>query len=99
LGAAALPLASLFGIDALAYRLGDSGARAVICDAPGLAKIREIDAEKRPELKTILCLDGAGNGAEDFFAVLAGESEDFTAVETRADDPCLMIYTSGTTGL
>jgi acetyl-CoA synthetase len=50
-------------------------------------------------LATILCLDGAAEGAEDFFAVLAGESEDFLAVETRADDPCLMIYTSGTTGL
>jgi acetyl-CoA synthetase len=99
LGAVALPLASLFGVDALAYRLSDSGARAVLCDASSLAKIREIPPEKRPNLQTILCLDGAAEGAEDFFAVLAGESEDFTPVETRADDPCLMIYTSGTTGL
>jgi acetyl-CoA synthetase len=99
LGAVALPLASLFGVDALAYRLSDSGARAVLCDASSLAKIREIPAEKRPQLATILCLDGAAEGAEDFFAVLAGESEDFLALETRADDPCLMIYTSGTTGL
>ncbi len=99
LGAVALPLASLFGVDALAYRLSNSGARAVLCDAASLAKIREIPVEKRPQLTTILCLDGAAEGAEDFFAVLAGESEDFLAVETRADDPCLMIYTSGTTGL
>ena len=99
LGAVALPLASLFGVDALAYRLGDSGARAVLCDASSLAKIREIPPEQRSELTTILCLDGAEKGAEDFFAVLAGESDAFTPVETRADDPCLMIYTSGTTGL
>ena len=99
LGAVALPLASLFGVDALAYRLGDSGTRALICDAPGLAKIYEIPPEARCELTTILCLDGAEKGAEDFFAVLAGESADFTPVETLADDPCLMIYTSGTTGL
>jgi acetyl-CoA synthetase len=99
LGAVALPLASLFGIDALAYRLSDSGARALICDAPALAKIREIPADKRPDLATILCLDGASDGVEDFFAVLAGESDAFTPVDTLADDPCLMIYTSGTTGL
>ena len=99
LGAVALPLASLFGVDALAYRLSDSGARAVLCDASSLAKIGEIPPEKRSGLTTILCLDGAENGAEDFFAVLAGESEAFTPVETLADDPCLMIYTSGTTGL
>jgi acetyl-CoA synthetase len=99
LGAVALPLASLFGVDALAYRLSDSGARAVLCDASSLAKIHEIPPEQRSEFTTILCLDGAEKGAEDFFAVLAGESEDFLAVETRADDPCLMIYTSGTTGL
>ncbi len=45
LGAVALPLASLFGVDALLYRLDDSGARALICDEPGLAKVREIDGE------------------------------------------------------
>ena len=42
LGAIALPLASLFGLDALAYRLSDLGARAVICDAPGLTKVQGI---------------------------------------------------------
>ena len=99
LGAVALPLASLFGVEALTYRLGDSSARALICDAPGLAKIREIGAGNLPELQTILCLDGAQAGAEDFFAVLEAESPDFAPVETLAEDPALMIYTSGTTGL
>jgi non-ribosomal peptide synthetase component F len=33
LGAVVLPLAALFGADALSYRLSDSGARAVITDA------------------------------------------------------------------
>ena len=98
LGAVALPLASLFGLDALAYRLSDSQACAVICDAPGLAKIDDIRA-KLPDLATVLCLDGAAPGAEDFFAAIAAESEDFSPVETLADDPALMIYTSGTTGL
>ena len=99
LGAVALPLASLFGVEALAYRLGDASARALICDAPGLAKIHEIGGENLPELQVILSLDGAEAGAEDFFAALEGESEHFSPVETLADDPALMIYTSGTTGL
>jgi acetyl-CoA synthetase len=99
LGAVALPLASLFGVEALAYRLGDASARALICDAPGLAKIRDIGGENLPELQVILSLDGAEAGAEDFFAVLEGESAHFSPVETLADDPALMIYTSGTTGL
>ena len=48
LGAVALPLASLFGVDALAYRLSDSEARAVLCDAASLAKIREIPRKSAP---------------------------------------------------
>src|SRR5262249_24011157 len=39
LGAIALPLAMLFGVDAIAYRLQDSGARALITNAQGLAKL------------------------------------------------------------
>ncbi len=99
LGAVALPLASLFGVEALQYRLGDSSARALICDGAGLQKVMAIGGGELPELQTILCLDGAQAGAEDFFAVLAQESTDFAPVETLADDPALMIYTSGTTGL
>jgi acetyl-CoA synthetase len=37
LAAIALPLAMLFGPDAIAYRLRDSGARALITNATGLA--------------------------------------------------------------
>ncbi|WP_294534166.1 AMP-binding protein [uncultured Rhodoblastus sp.] len=98
LGAVALPLASLFGVDALTYRLGDSLAKALICDASGLTKIREIEPQNLAALQTIFCLDGAQAGSEDFFAAVEGESTDFTPVETLSDDPALMIYTSGTTG-
>jgi acetyl-CoA synthetase len=99
LGAIALPLASLFGVDALLYRFNDSRCRAVICDGPGLAKIEEIGRARLPDLGCVLCLDGAAAGVDDFFAALAVEDDDFTPEETLADDPALMIYTSGTTGL
>jgi acetyl-CoA synthetase len=97
LGAIAVPLAALFGVDALAYRLGDSGAKVLVTDAAGLAKTRQI-AEPLPELALSVSIDGADRDALGWDALLAGSSPDFTAVDTGPDDPALMIYTSGTTG-
>src|SRR5262249_48415498 len=42
LGAVALPLASLFGVDALSYRLQNAGAKAIVTNAQGLAKLAEV---------------------------------------------------------
>ena len=97
LGAIALPVAVLFGVDALTYRLQDSGVTAVITDAQGAAKIAQIRATL-PELTSILSVDGTSDGAEGFHESIARASSDFTPVDTLADDPALMIYTSGTTG-
>ncbi len=97
LGAIAVPLAALFGVDALAYRLGDSAAKVLITDAGGLAKTRQI-AEPLPELALTISIDGADRDALGWDALLADASPDFTVVDTSPDDPALMIYTSGTTG-
>jgi acetyl-CoA synthetase len=97
LGAVALPLAMLFGVEAIAYRLKDSGARALITNAQGLAKLagaRDVCCA----LDLVLSLDGAADDAEDFYALLARGASAFTPVATAADDPALMVYTSGTTG-
>jgi acetyl-CoA synthetase len=96
LGAVALPLAMLFGVEAIAYRLKDSGARALITNAQGLAKLVGTDAVAGLDL--VLSVDGAGDGAEDFHAALARAASEFTPADTAADDPALMVYTSGTTG-
>ena len=99
LGAIALPLASLFGIDALEYRLRDAGAVAVVTNAKGLAKIGAISsATPLPALRNIWSIDGADGAAMDFNQAIMGQSAEFAAVETTADDPAMMIYTSGTTG-
>jgi acetyl-CoA synthetase len=95
LGAVALPLAMLFGVEAIAYRLADSGARALITNAQGLAKLAQARTSS-PDF--VLSLDGAADGAEDFHALLARAAPDFAPVATSADDPALMVYTSGTTG-
>jgi acetyl-CoA synthetase len=85
LGGVALPLASLFGIDALSYRLQNSGAKAIVTDTPGLAKLAEIRADL-PALGLTLSIDGAADGALDFHASLVRASTEFTAVDTTADD-------------
>jgi len=91
LGAVALPLAVLFGIDALSYRLQNSAAKALITNAQGLAKL-DGTRDELPELVSVLSIDG------NFTELLARAAADFTPVDTGADDPAMMIYTSGTTG-
>ena len=95
--AVALPLAVLFGVDAISYRLKDAGAKAVITNAAGLEKLAAVRADL-PDLKLVLSLDGAGEGAADFYAATARASDQFDPVATLADDAAMMIYTSGTTG-
>jgi acetyl-CoA synthetase len=97
LGAIALPLASVFGVDALAYRLQNAGVKALVCSTAGLAKLAAISAEL-PELSLIVSVDGAADGALGFADLVARASSDFTPVATAPDDPAMMIYTSGTTG-
>src|SRR6188472_819230 len=97
LGAVALPLAILFGTDALSYRLQNSGAAALITNARGTERIAEIRMDL-PALKLVLSLDGAGDGSFGFADALERASSDFTPVDTSADDPAMMVYTSGTTG-
>jgi acetyl-CoA synthetase len=96
LGAVALPLAMLFGVEAISYRLQDSGARALITNAQGVAKLGS-PYTAAPELKLVLSIDGGAEG-RDFEALLARAKSDFAAVDTSAEDPALMVYTSGTTG-
>ena len=98
-GLVAIPLFTLFGEDALAFRLGDAGARAVITDAASYAKLRPI-RDRLPDLELVLVVDEAKDGA-GFAALapaLAKSSDSFVTVDTAADDPALIIYTSGTTG-
>jgi len=97
LGAVALPLATLFGVDALNYRLQNSAAKAAVTNAAGVAKLASIRADL-PDLSLVLSVDGPGDGAEDFEETMARAAATFAAVETAPDDPALMIYTSGTTG-
>ncbi len=96
-GAIAVPLFTLFGIDALKYRLNDAGIKALVTDSRSMDKIAQI-RDSLPALETVYCIDGSPAGTVDFHAALAPMSESFAPLVTRADDPALIIYTSGTTG-
>ena len=92
LGAVSLPLFTLFGEDALAYRLSDSGARAAVTDAANLDKLMALDL---PELGAVWC---TGSGKVASFADDIAAAAPAGCANTAADDPAMMIYTSGTTG-
>ncbi|UCG16228.1 MAG: acyl-CoA synthetase [Phycisphaerales bacterium] len=97
-GAVAVPLFTLFGTDALEYRLGNSEARAIVTDGANLDKIRQI-RNGLPNLETVLLTQGEkAEGTVEFWESIDKASPAFESVETRADDPALIIYTSGTTG-
>jgi acetyl-CoA synthetase len=96
-GMISLPLFILFGEEALEYRLANSGARAVITDGEGVAKLAAV-RERLPDLQLILSVDGPTEGAQDFGTLLGRASDRFQPVDTSADDPAIIIYTSGTTG-
>jgi acetyl-CoA synthetase len=98
LGAIVLPLASLFGSDALEYRLGDSGARVLITDAAGAAKVAPLRAAL-PGLEMVVSVDGADRDTHDYARLIADAPAPLPTRDTSRDDPALMIYTSGTTGL
>jgi len=98
IGAIAIPLFTLFGIDALEYRLSNSQARAIVTDAENLPKIWQI-RQNLPHLQTIVVTGGVkDDNVLDFWKTIDKGSPDFQPVKTQADDPALIIYTSGTTG-
>ena len=83
----------LFGADAVEYRVSNCAARLIVTDAANLEKAREAAGEAQ-----VICVDGADDGAEDFWTLLQAGSAAFTTVDTAADDPAYIVFTSGTTG-
>ena len=94
-----VPLSSLFGADALRYRLADSAARAVVTDGDGMQRIAALDGV--PDLRWIFVTDGAASSDPrviDFWQAVGDASTRFAEPLNSADEPCMIIYTSGTTG-
>ncbi len=97
MGAIALPLALLFGEEALEYRLRDAGAKVIVTNSFGLQRLKTIKA-RLPALETVISIDGPGPDVMGFHALINGRPTQFEIAESGPDTPALMIYTSGTTG-
>ncbi len=95
--AIALPLALLFGAEALEYRLAAAGAKIVITNDFGLSRLNEIRS-RLPDLQDVVTIGAATPGVHAFSDVEAGQTSVFEVAETGPDTPALMIFTSGTTG-
>lgn len=98
LGAIALPLALLFGADALAFRLRDAGVRAVVTNAFGFERLTDIRNGLEALSLVVVTEDEVRADAIPFAAMEVESSKPFVPVDSGPDDPALMIYTSGTTG-
>jgi len=96
MGAIALPLSSLFGRDALSYRLRNGEAKAVITSSANAPKVRE--AVQGAEVPLLVIGEGAQPGEHVLADLLASAAADFAPVRTAAEDPAFLIFTSGTTG-
>jgi acetyl-CoA synthetase len=97
-GLVSVPLFTLFGEDALEFRLGNSGAKAIVTDESGWEKLTKI-RDRLPYLQDIyVTSDAIHAGAKSFWSAIETASEEFATVDTSADDPAIIIYTSGTTG-
>jgi acetyl-CoA synthetase len=97
MGAIALPLALLFGEEALEYRLKDAGASVVVTNGFGLSRLEPIRA-RLTALKAVVSIDGPAAGVFGFAELIDGQPSIFELVGSGPDEPALMIYTSGTTG-
>jgi acetyl-CoA synthetase len=97
-GLVSVPLFTLFGEDALEFRLANSGAKAVVTDASGWTKLSRI-RDRLPDLQHIyVTSDTPEAAAKSFWTAVQSASDDFATVDTACDDPAIIIYTSGTTG-
>ncbi|AXS42298.1 acyl-CoA synthetase [Breoghania sp. L-A4] len=97
LGAIAVPLASLFGVDALRYRLDNCDAKVLVTTAAGAEKISEIRGEL-PNLRHVITIGGPTEGSLGLEDLMERARDAFETFDSVPDDPALMIYTSGTTG-
>ena len=99
MGAIALPLFTLFGEEAVEYRAGNAGIRALLTDTSQLPKVQAVRG-RLPELETVIVIGAGRDGADflDYDRLVAAASDSHAVLDTSGEDPALLIYTSGTTG-
>ncbi len=99
MGAVSVPLSSLFGPEALSYRLEDSDAKAIVVDEMNVDVLREVK-DDLDGLGTVLTVGDVNRESDetDFWAAQETVSPEYDTVVTDADENAIILYTSGTTG-
>lgn len=109
LGAVAVPLYSGFGADAVARRLSDCGAKALVA-AHGFERkgryvpLGKVALEAVAQLASCQLVLSYSNedqrpaASHHRWQDLAGSAGTLAPAETLATDPCMILYTSGTSG-
>ncbi|KAN0021763.1 hypothetical protein ACTFIU_003907 [Dictyostelium citrinum] len=111
-GMISLPLSSLFGPDALEYRLSNSRASCIITDIEGIERILMIENGKLPTLKNIIILKNNYSNLKeediiknDSYSIeivdidcINENADEYIPIKTKSSDPAIHLYTSGTTG-
>jgi acetyl-CoA synthetase len=95
-GMVSAPTSTLFGADALEYRINMTGARALVTDRANYPKVVEI-RERTPTLERVLLIDGEEPGSESFWETLERASDAFETLSLTPDTPAFINFTSGTT--
>lgn len=99
LGTVSVPLSTLFGTDAVEYRLDDAGAVACLVDSSNVETVRDV-VDDVASLETILTIGDATpkDGETHFDDAVESAVSSFETARTDAEDDAIIIYTSGTTG-
>jgi long-chain acyl-CoA synthetase len=103
-GATVVPIYATNAPEECEWVIGNSGARAVLCEnAAQVAKVERVRANL-PDLEHVLVIDAddCPSGVTPLRELASGGGDD-TEIERRAaavkpEDPCTIVYTSGTTG-
>jgi 2-aminobenzoate-CoA ligase len=80
----------------LAEVIDKARASVALCDARLLEEMRLAEQRLTESPRTIVFGSDASDGALE--SLTASKSDEFTSVDTAADDPCMIAFTSGTTG-
>lgn len=97
IGGIALSMSTLFGTDAIKYRLADSGAKVLVFDYSLKDKVKP--ALEGLDIKHVFAVNSDSSDFDDFSSIVSNGSSTFKPYNTRMYDPAHMLYTSGTTGL
>ena len=101
MGAIAVPLFSLFGPDALLYRINDCEAKVIVTDAGHQDMVADLVGQlpSVPSLQSVLVTGAPVHpGLTSFDTCLLSADSASSFHDTSSEDPAVIIYTSGTTG-